>query len=170
MGLERGRWRFPFHPGRSLEQSHLPVQSAGRQAPVRPRRGKRVPLCSLPHSAARVVARAGPPHVSRLFAREACRRRGLSDHPQRLCVYPARVEGHRRRGRRQFSLLEEGKGQLLGGLRGRARAGVRVPSQERQTALSGTGLSPQCRSPVQVHTQAWRASTGWNSSFAAAVR
>ena len=75
------------------------------------------------------------------------------DHPQRLCVYPARVEGHRRRGRQQFSLLEEGKGQLLGGLRGRACAGVRVPSQERQAALSGTGLSPQCRSRVEYLRQ-----------------
>ena len=66
--------------------------------------------------------------VPRLFDREACGRRGLPDHPQRVCIHRARVEGDHGRGRQQFSLLEEGKGQLFGGLRGeRMRAFVFLP-------------------------------------------
>ena len=98
MDVERDRWRIPFHPRRVLEQPHLPVQPARRQAAFRPRLGKRLPLRAVPHAAASIVARDAPAHVPRLFAREACRRRGLPRHPRRLRVRPARVEGRRGRG------------------------------------------------------------------------
>ena len=66
-------------------------------------------------------------------------------------------------------LLEEGKGQLLGRLRGRTYAAFvflqRTPSPPiRHWSIT---LVPE---PSPVNSRAWKGSTAWNSSFGAAVR